>query len=173
MKGYFHIYCGDGKGKTTAAIGLCVRAAGSGMKVIFVQFMKGIKSSEINILENISNINVLRCDESFGFYWNMDDTLKKKAKAAYSKLIDTCINELTDKNTLVVLDEALSALKYGFIEKDKVLEIVELCEKGVEVVVTGREPQKYLIDKADYITEMKCIRHPYEKGVAARKGIEY
>jgi cob(I)alamin adenosyltransferase len=135
--------------------------------------MKGIKSSEINILENISNINVLRCDENFGFYWNMDDTLKKKAKTAYSKLLDTCINDLTDKNTLVVLDEALSALKYGFIEKNKVLEIIKLCEKGVEVVATGREPQKYLIDRADYITEMKCIRHPYERGVAARKGIEY
>ena len=120
MRGYFHIYCGDGKGKTTAAIGLCIRAAGSGMNVIFVQFMKGIRSSEINILENIPNINVLRCDDNFGFYWSMDDLAKKKAKEAYSKLIDKCTDELkTYENTLVVLDEAVYALKYGFIEKGK------------------------------------------------------
>lgn len=174
MKGYFHIYCGDGKGKTTAATGLAVRAAGSGMRVLFIQFMKGIKSSEINILENISNVNVFRCDENFGFYWNMDDLAKQKAKESYSKLLENCIKELkTYENTLIVLDEAVSALKYGFIEKDKVIDIINLCEKGLEVVVTGREPQQYLFVKADYITEMKCIRHPYEKGITARKGIEY
>jgi len=174
MKGLVHIYCGGGKGKTTCATGLAVRAAGSGMNVIFVYFMKDGQSGEAKILKKIPNVKVLYCSENFGFFRNMNDDTKIKAKTAYSKLLDECTESIGNcKNTMLVLDEATYALKYGFIEKEKVLRIIEMSENGLEIVFTGREPQEYLLSRADYITEMKCIRHPYDKGVSARKGIEY
>ena len=174
IKGLIHIYCGDGKGKTTAAAGLSIRAAGSGINVIFCQFMKGRKSGEIDILKNIENITVLRCDEDFGFYWNMSDETKNKAKECYSRLFeDAVILAKQKEKCLVVFDEITYALDYGFVDKNEFKSFVENRPLETEIVVTGRNPDNFIKEKADYITEMVKIKHPFDKGISAREGIEY
>ncbi len=173
-KGLIHIYCGDGKGKTTAAAGLSIRAAGNGINVIFCQFMKGRKSGEIKILKNTENINVLRCDEDFGFYWNMSEETKNKAKKSYSSIFKEAVNLSKQKEKcLVVFDEITYALDYGFVDKHEFKSFIENRSFGTEIVVTGRNPDNYIIEKADYITEMVKIKHPFDKGIYAREGIEY
>ena len=173
-KGLIHIYCGDGKGKTTAAAGLSIRAAGNGIDVIFCQFMKGRKSGEIDILKNIENITVLRCDEDFGFYWNMSEETKNKAKECYSSLFKEAVLLTEQKEKcLVVFDEVTYALDYGFVDKNEFKSFIENRHFETEIVVTGRNPDDYIKEKADYITEMVKIKHPFDKGIAAREGIEY
>ena len=174
IKGLIHIYCGDGKGKTTAAAGLSIRAAGNGINVIFCQFMKGRKSGEIDILKNIENITVLRCGEDFGFYWNMSDETKNKAKECYSRLFkDAVILARQKEKCLVVFDEITYALDYGFIDKNEYKSFIENRPLETEIVVTGRNPDNFIKEKADYITEMVKIKHPFDKGISAREGIEY
>ncbi len=174
IKGLIHIYCGDGKGKTTAAAGLSIRAAGSGINVIFCQFMKGRKSGEIDILKNIENITVLRCDEDFDFYWNMSDETKNKAKECYSRLFkDAVILAKQKEKCLIVFDEITYALDYGFVDKNEFKSFIENRPLETEIVVTGRNPDNFIKEKADYITEMVKIKHPFDKGISAREGIEY
>ena len=173
--GKLHIYCGDGKGKTTAAAGLAVRCAGSKRKVLFVQFLKDGTSSEIHVLEHIPGIRVLVCPESFGFTFRMTSSERNAAQEAYralwKKAIDFACSEHVD---LLVLDEVLSAYHTGMVDQKKVLEFLGGRPADMEIVLTGREAGEELIMLADYVTEMHKIRHPYEEeGLTAREGIEY
>lgn len=200
--GLFHIYCGGGKGKTTAAIGAAVRAAGAGLKVCFVQLMKSGESSELSILKNIQNITVQAVINPYGFTWKMTVSEKEKLR----KLNDEAFKMLTkaignksdasdgnlanssqaDNNTagkfthnevngwfdMIIIDELMSAYQNGLVDKALVSSLIEKCKGNTELIFTGRNPSDELMEKADYITEMKCQRHPYEKGVSARLGIE-
>ncbi len=168
--GYLHIYCGDGKGKTTASLGLAMRAAGAGMKVCFVQFMKGGETAELDTLKLIPNISVHRCDKEYGFLWNMSDEDKSEITVRHNDLLTTAFNCGAD---LVVLDEFNFAYSSGLMDKTLAEKLILDGKKSCEVVLTGRDPAEIFIQAADYVSEICCVKHPYEKGVTARKGIEY
>jgi len=167
-----HLYMGEGKGKTTAAVGLAVRAAGSGMKVIFAQFMKGNDTGEIHSLAKLEQVRVLRSPKDFGFYKNMDEADKREITRIHNELLDEIAKSVRNGECgLAVLDEITYPVKWGLVDIEKLKELMSCT--NVEIVLTGREPADFLRDSADYVTEMKCVRHPFEKGVGARKGIEY
>ena len=167
-----HLYCGDGKGKTTAAVGLAVRAAGSGMNVLFVQFFKSGNSSEVDVLASIGGIETCHPTVHYGRFKTMNDTQKAEIHTHYGEILTDIIHR-ADRFDLIVLDEAVSACGYGMIDPKTLTEF--LRNEGVrrEIVLTGRNPLPELIELADYVTEMKKIKHPFDGGIAARKGIEY
>ena len=170
--GLIHIYCGDGKGKTTAAVGLSVRAAGCGRKVVFAQFFKDGHSGECCVLEKLPNITFLHPERSFGFFWTLSEAEKAAAKAFYTAHLKNAIDLAKDAN-LLVLDEAMSACAHGVIDEGEVLAFLRTKPEGLEVVLTGRDPSPAMQDAADYITEMKKIKHPFDRGIPARKGVEF
>ena len=167
-----HLYTGDGKGKTTAAAGLAVRAAGNGMKVIFAQFMKGNDTGEIVSLNQLENITVVRCDKNYGFFRNMSEDEKHQLTECHNKMLDEIL-AVTDAGevNMIVLDEITHAMKYNLVDEGKIIKLLEFSD--LELVITGREPKDRIIEKADYITEMTKIKHPFERGIKARKGIEF
>ena len=169
-----HIYCGDGKGKTTAALGLAIRAVGSGMHVNFVQFLKGSDTSELQILAKIPQITVLRCEKDYGFTFQMTDVEKAQLTEYHNQMLSEITNQLYTSNVkLLVLDEFFSAYNYNLLDKELANWLVFTCPKQIELVLTGRNPEQKFIDIADYVTEMQAIKHPYQNGISARHGIEY
>lgn len=173
MKGLIHIYCGEGKGKTTAAMGLTVRAAGCGMKIILTQFMKCGTSNELKIIKELPNVRFICVNKRLGFAWNMTEEQKKEAKMLYQQLFrDVARLAIEEEADLLVMDEFMSAYHYGWIDQREALEFLKNKPEKLEVVLTGRDPGEELIALADYVTEMRKIKHPFDKGVSARKGIE-
>lgn len=172
MPGLIHIYCGDGKGKTTAALGLALRAAGSGKRVLVLQFFKDGKSSEFASLAHVPGIEVVPQTRAFGFSWTLSEAEKGEASAYYSGLLEDAFRR-SEGFDLLVLDEAMSACTTGMIDERRLLELLAAKPEELEVVLTGRGPSDALCGKADYVTEMRKVKHPYERGIAARKGIEY
>ena len=169
-----HIYYGDGKGKTTAAIGLACRAAGSRMKVLFVQFLKTEFSGERHTLSHTENITLTFAPLELKFTYDMNETEKKHASVIFRKIFDNAVTTvLTQKYDMVVLDEIFSAIEAGMISEHDVYEFVSNAPKNLEIVMTGHNPPERILELADYITEMKKIRHPYDNGVQARFGIEF
>ncbi len=172
--GLVHIYCGDGKGKTTAALGLAVRAAGRGKSVLIARFLKTEDSGEMPALRRIHGIQVLPCERSFGFTFQMTEAVRREAAAYYSRMLEQAAEYSgKEKIDLLILDEILGACNAGLVEKACLERFLKKRPCGLEVVLTGRNPWESLLELADYITEMKSERHPYEKGIAAREGIEY
>lgn len=172
-KGLIHIYHGDGKGKTTAAVGLAVRAAGAGMHVAFIQLMKDATSAELKVLKKIDQIEVYTIKNTYGFTWNMSDDNRIQLRMQNDRAVKAMIKAAKEEvYQMIVVDEMMSAYQGGFVDKTSVLELMQLCKGTTELVFTGRNPAKELLNRADYITEMKNKRHPYEKGVTARVGIE-
>lgn len=165
-----HIYCGDGKGKTTAAIGLAVRMAGYNKKVLFMQFLKGSYTGELEILQKCENITVMRCDKNYGFFRSMTDSDKENIIKCHNENLEYVLKNI-DSFDMIVLDEIFAAYNYDLADREKVKEIVEKY-KG-ELVMTGRDPQKWFVERADYVSEIKKIKHPYDRGITAREGIEF
>ncbi len=165
-----HIYCGDGKGKTTAAVGLALRCAGADKKVLFCQFMKDGTSSELKYLEMLPRITVRRGYIMPKFSFQMNEEERQKAKEGFNRELEK-IKELALNYDLLVLDEIISCINVGFLSLESVTELLNSF-KG-EIALTGREPAQPLIDMADYVSEVKKIKHPFDKNVPARKGIEF
>jgi cob(I)alamin adenosyltransferase len=166
-----HIYTGNGKGKTTAALGLSVRAAGAGKKIFFGQFVKGMAYSEVNlILEQIPQIE----HQLFGRRCFIKQQPEPEDFQAAQKGLQT-VKELiiSGKYDLIVLDELNIALHYQLIKLEDVLSLLNNLPNETELVITGRYAPPELMEKADLITEMKEVRHYYQKDVKARKGIEF
>ena len=172
-KGLVHIYYGNGKGKTTAAIGLAIRAAGNDMSVVFAQFLKSAQTGEINAFSMLPQINVLRGDESCTFTFTMDAEMRKKClsahNAVFGRAVELCHNNQVD---LLVLDEIIDAYSHDLINKEQLVDFIKNKPESVEVVLTGRNPACELVELADYVSEIRKIRHPFDKGVRARIGIE-
>ena len=169
-----HIYCGDGKGKTTAAAGLAIRAAGNGMRVIFAQFLKGRESGERRILERIPEVTVMGGD--FGGKFTFQMTREEREKAAYRNvlLLESVFCRAEEEEAqLLILDEAVTAVERDIIPSDMLRECVQKHRHEFEIVLTGTMPEDWMVETADYITDMEKIRHPYDRGIAARRGIEY
>lgn len=163
------IYCGDGKGKTTAALGGAVRAAGAGLRVCFTQFMKGAHTSELPALRALP-IKVMRCDRDYGFYRSMSGTDKTQITACHNDILKASFAENFD---FIVLDEFCSAYRLGLLDTELAKRLISEVKDKSEVVLTGREPPEIFLEKADYISEIISRRHPYDNGISARKGIEF
>ncbi|HAX51713.1 cob(I)yrinic acid a,c-diamide adenosyltransferase [Muricomes intestini] len=173
-RGLIHIYCGDGKGKTTAATGLAVRAAGYGMKVLFIRFLKNEVSGELHILDQIPEIEVFHLQKSFGFYNTLSAEEKRLAEVVYGKLWNTAIEKAASESyDLLVMDEFMAAYNYGLIPHPEALKFLKEKPEGLEVVLTGRNPSETLIEVADYVSEIQKIKHPFDQNIKARRGIEY
>lgn len=170
-KGLIHVYTGNGKGKTTAAIGLGVRAAGDGLKVLMIQFMKGRHYSELDALQHLKNFTVVQ----FG----RDEFVSKEhpeqididlAQKGFVHAKDIIYNHSYD---LVILDEINVAVDYQLIAIDDVLSLLKEKPESVELVLTGRHASPEVIKRADVVSEILEIKHPYQKGVLSRKGIDW
>ncbi|MEN6636424.1 MAG: cob(I)yrinic acid a,c-diamide adenosyltransferase [Clostridiaceae bacterium] len=167
-----HIYCGDGKGKTTAALGLICRHVGAGGSAVLAQFLKSLPTGELATLEQLG-VPVYRNELPHGFFPNMNDEMQKKVREMHDHtLAEVTQLARTNKCSLIVLDELCAALSLGLIDREAVLSLLD-AHGDAELVITGRDPDAELLARADYITEMKLVKHPYEKGVLARKGIEF
>ena len=167
--GLVHLYYGDGKGKTTAAMGLALRALGSGKRVVIVQFLKGGKSGEIPLLEQLGAA-VYRGKAGQKFVFQMDEAEKAATRALQNKNLAAALAAPAD---LLVLDEAGSAWELDMVDKALLQQAVLHRPAGQECVLTSHAAPQWMLEAADYVTEMQCRRHPYQKGIAARKGIEY
>jgi len=172
MSALIHIYCGDGKGKTTAAIGLAVRCAGSGRNVLILQFLKDGKSSEFAALAHVPRIRVIPQTRSFGFSWTLSNDEKIQARNYYSTLLEDAFQIAPDFD-LLVLDEALGACSSGMVDESRLLALLNDKPLDLEVVLTGRNPSQNLLNAADYVTDMRNVKHPFDRGLPAREGIEY
>ena len=168
-----HVYYGNGKGKTSAALGMALRASGDGLKVVIVQFLKNAPTSELVQLSGLPNIRVIRGTGGGGFVRSMSPEQREKTRKLQN---DNLREALTLVNMgqcdVLVLDEALDALQLGMLDEEAFRNLVCNKPEGLELVITGHEPIDWVMERADYITEMKKWRHPFDKGVAARKGVE-
>lgn len=173
MKGLAHLYYGDGKGKTTAAVGLAVRAAGQGMQVVFAQFFKTMPTGEISELEKLG-ITVLRAALPAGFTWSMTEEELAVIRTEHDQLLQKAFALVSPgERTLLVLDESVDAYAYGYLDKKKAFDLFQSRPEKTELVLTGHCAPEEIVSVCDYITEMKACRHPYENGITARKGIEF
>lgn len=172
--GLIHIYCGEGKGKTTAAVGLAVRAAGCGMKVLFARFLKNENSGELKVLDAIPEIEVLHLDKSYGFYWTLSDREKDEVRNMYGQLWKRILEEVSEGvYSMLVMDEFMAVYSYEFIPHDEAMEFLRCRPEGLEVVLTGRDPAAELLELADYVSDIQKVRHPFDKNMDARRGIEF
>jgi cob(I)alamin adenosyltransferase len=170
MKGYIQVYTGNGKGKTTAALGLALRAAGAGLKVFFAQFMKGIKSSEVIALEKLSGYITLK---QYGSECFVNGTPKDEdIRACHNGLEEVREAMLSGRYHMIVLDEANVAVRYSLLTTEDLLDLIGLKPDDVELVITGRDADPAIIKAADLVTEMKDVKHYFQKGIRARTGIE-
>jgi cob(I)alamin adenosyltransferase len=170
--GLIHVYIGDGKGKTTAAVGLSVRAAGRDMKVLFAQFLKTSETGELRCLEQIG-VGVLRSDLVLGFTHQMSETAREACRGEQRKLLDR-IGEIlqTEKIDLLVMDEVIDGVNSGMLDEGALRSFVEGKGEDLELVMTGRRPPEWIIAAADYVSDIKKVKHPYDRGIKARTGIE-
>ena len=174
MRGCVHIYCGDGKGKTSSAVGLAVRASGRGKKVLIVRFLKTEDSGEVEVLRKIPGITVTPCDRTFGFVFRMNEEQKREAGAYFQSRFETAVKTAVEDGVdLLVLDEILASCNYGMVREHDFAEFLRNRPAEMEVVLTGRDPSDRLIALADYVSEIKMVKHPYTQGIGAREGIEY
>lgn len=170
--GMVHIYCGDGKGKTSAAVGLAARAAGAGLLVLFAQFLKTGDSAELAALERMAGVDVALPTRSFGFVWTLSDEEKAQMHEVYATFWRELLAR-AERYDVLVADELLDAINLGLVDWQEVLAWLEGRPAGLEVVLTGRDPAPELVELADYVSEVRKVKHPFDRGVAARRGIEY
>lgn len=189
-RGYIQVYTGDGKGKTTAAIGLAVRAAGAGKSVCIIQFMKSLAYAEQKVLQTIPGITLITVGKPYFIAkegmlteeqlkaWGGAVTVYPAGhppadyRALIEKGVDEAVSAVSGGYDVVVLDEYNMACWYDLATEEDTARILAARRPETELVVTGRNAPRQLLDAADLITEMKKIRHYYDRGVAARKGIE-
>lgn len=173
MFGLIHIYCGDGKGKTTAAVGLAVRCAGRGNKVLLVQFLKSRDSGELYSLAKLPDIEVMRGKESKKFTFQMNEEEKHALLIEHNKMFEQVLAKIKNGGySLLILDEVIGALNAKVFEMPKLIEFLRHKPENLEVVLTGRNPAPELVEIADYVSEMRKVKHPMDRGIMAREGIE-
>ncbi|GAA0085100.1 cob(I)yrinic acid a,c-diamide adenosyltransferase [Clostridium sp. MB05] len=174
-KGLVQVYTGNGKGKTTAAIGQGMRAYGNGLKIYMLQFLKGGPTGELKTIDELGeNFELFRFEKPRDFVWNLNEKekeeLKLEIKEGYKFILDTIRNNKCD---VLIIDEIMGVLYNKFLTVEEVLYIIDNKPTNMELILTGRDIPEEILRKSDLVTEMKCIKHYFEKGVDARKGIEY
>lgn len=174
-RGLVQGYTGDGKGKTTAAIGQGIRAYGNGLKVAMIQFLKGGPTGELTTFKELGdNFKVYRFEKQRDFVWNLDEKevieLKKEIREGFN-FAKKLISE--NQCDILIMDEIMGVLKNKFITAQEVSELIDNKPYNMELILTGRDIPKEILEKCDLVTEMKCVKHYFEKGIPSRKGIEF
>ena len=174
-KARIHIYCGDGKGKTTAAIGLSVRSCGRGWPVVLSQFLKGSTSGELNVLRNLPNYHYVEAPTTTcKFVFQMDEQEKMEyGQQVRQHFADTVEAVKKYHAKLLVMDEVLDAVAMGMLSDEALAEFLRNRPEDLEVVMTGRAPTPCTDPLADYVTRKQKVRHPFDKGLNARLGVEF
>ena len=170
VSGLIHLYFGDGKGKTSAALGLALRALGRGKTVALAQFLKGNRSGERAALRELSGFTEIQGPETVPFPARMTPAQRKAAAEECSELFRKAAETPCE---LLILDEVCDAVNEGFLPGSDVLSFLDCRPPEQEVALTGRNPPSELLERADYCSEIRKVRHPYDDGQAARLGIEY
>ena len=160
-----------GEGKTTTSVGLTVRAAGSGKKVLFYQFLKDNSSSERNILEKVPGITLVRGREMQKFTFQMNEQELDELRIYNNEMLDKLF-EMAKDYDMLVMDESVYAIKSNLLDEEKLITHLEEKPVGLEVVLAGRNPSQKLMDHADYVSEIQKVKHPFDQGVSSRVGIE-
>ena len=173
-KGLIQVYTGDGKGKTTAALGQGLRSSGRGLKVCMVQFLKSGDTGELHSVEKLHPLfEIFRFEKKRGFFWTLTDQEKRELKEdieeGFEFIKDVVTNEKCD---VMIIDELLGVLGNKLLEVNDVLELLKKKPDTMEIIITGRNVPKEIIDAADLVTEMKEIKHYFRNGIPAREGIE-
>jgi len=171
--GLIHIYCGNGKGKTTCAMGLCARAAGYGYKVLIYQFMKNNKTSERKVLQKMDNVTFVDGLEAEKFSFQMTEEEKEERRAYYLKQFRK-ITEMAEKEQYQVLfmDEIIYTIGAGLFDEQVLVDYLKNKPEDLEVILTGQNPGSNIVELADYVSEIQKVKHPYDKGMGSRAGIE-
>lgn len=174
-KGLVQVYCGHGKGKTTAAIGLGIRALGSGLKVIMIQFLKHGNTGECQFIKTLEpQFKVFHFEKNRGFTWTLTEEEKNELKVEIQMALKFAKKVMdTAECDILILDEILGAISSGLVTSEQVCQLIEDCSDEMELVLTGRDVPDDIAAKADYISRIDAVKHPINKGVMARKGIEY
>ena len=171
--GLVHIYCGEGKGKTTCSVGLTVRACGYGLHVLFMQFLKSGDSSELKILKSLPGIDVLGTKPIKKFSFQMTEEEKAETRRINAEQFAEMVKMLeNDHYDMLVLDEVLGAIEAGLLDDQLIVNFLKNRPEQLEVVMTGRYPTEELEELADYVSRIDKVKHPYDKGIPARAGIE-
>lgn len=168
-QGLVHLYWGEGKGKTSAAMGLALRALGAGWRVVIVQFLKGTDTGEVPMLQRLG-AEIYRGCAGQKFVFQMDAAEKAETRRLQTENLRAALSRPAD---LLILDEACAAWQLEMVDRTLLQAAVLQKPAAQELVLTGRAPAGWMAERADYSTEMRCCRHPYEKGAAARKGVEF
>ncbi|WP_058486147.1 cob(I)yrinic acid a,c-diamide adenosyltransferase [Defluviitalea phaphyphila] len=173
--GLIQVYCGEGKGKTTAAIGQGIRAIGQGMKVIMIQFLKSSFTGELDTLKKLEpDFKVFRFEKPKDFFWNLNDEEKKELKNEIMNAINFSKKVLDTKECdMLILDEILGVIQNGLLKESEVCELLDKKPLGIEIILTGRYLTDEIRKKANYISNIHAEKHPMNEGIGARKGIEY
>jgi cob(I)alamin adenosyltransferase len=173
MTGLIQVYTGDGKGKTTAAFGLAMRALGRGLKVTFMQFLKSGVSGEILLGQTLPELNIIRVNTSEKFTWTMNEEelqfMQKEIEQGFEQAIQIA---RSGKCNILILDEMVHILNKGNISREAFETFLASKPEHLEIILTGRNAPEWLIERADLVSEMRCIKHPFQQGIAAREGIE-
>lgn len=166
-------YFGNGKGKSTAAIGAAIRCIGCDQKVLFVEFLKNNDSAEFKVMDTLENIDILFSNEHYELYDNEKSELTPKFTDAYTKLLFEETAKISKDYQMIVLDEILDAVEFGYIEEKIFIKLLNEWKQKTEIILTGHKLPESIADVSDYISEIREINHPYSLGTPSRKGIEY
>ncbi|NLL64879.1 MAG: cob(I)yrinic acid a,c-diamide adenosyltransferase [Clostridiaceae bacterium] len=174
-QGLSHIYCGDGKGKTTACVGLSVRAASHGLRVLFCQFLKSGTSGELSVLKTLPTVEVISGEPINRFSWEMTEEEKQITRDFNdARLQEISARMKQNEFDLVVLDEVIGTIGAGLVDINVLLKLIEEKPATCELVMSGRNPAEELLEVADYVSEIMARKHPFEtSGITGRKGIEF
>ena len=171
--GCVHIYCGDGKGKTTTGMGLCTRAAGYGSKVLIYQFMKNNRTSERKILEQVPNITFVDGLETEKFSFCMTEEEKEERRAYYLEQFRFITEKAENEGYQVLfMDELIYTIRAGLFDEKVLVDYLKRKPEYLEIILTGQNPGQELLKLADYVSEIRKIKHPYDRGLKSRMGIE-
>ncbi len=174
MNGLTHVYCGDGKGKTTAAIGLGVRACGSGKRVLLVQFLKGNTSGELAVLKQLAGFEVMPAPEHIKFTFQMTPReLEETALLCGSQFCKVVSEAHAGSCDMLILDEVFGAIHCNLLTNEMLTDFIKNKPPKLELVLTGRDPGPEVLALADYVSEIKKVKHPFDRDIPARKGIEF
>lgn len=172
-KGLIHIYHGDGKGKTTCAMGLALRNLAYDNKILIAQFLKDGTSGECRMLEKYDNVKLLSANPFSKFTFQMNDEEKSITKESINKMFDLAVSYCVENSVdLLIFDEVCASITTGMLNEDKVINFLKTKPEKLEVVMTGRNPSERLIELADYVSHIEKQKHPFDKGIPAREGIE-